>query len=109
MIWRTLLVIVAFHLLAAHFLREGQMLLMVITLLAPLLLLIKKRWARLILQGLLYAGAVLWLYTAYTIVQERLAAQGPWARMLVILAAVAAITVAAAVALSSKTVKQRYL
>ena len=108
MILRTFMAIVAFVLLGAHFLRGGHLLLAAVALLAPLLLLIKNRWARLTLQGLLYSGAVVWMHTAYILAQERLAAQTPWARMLVILAAVAGITVAAGWALNSKTVKQRY-
>jgi len=63
MILRIVPLVIASLLLAAHFLRGGSLGLMVVTVLAPLLLLIRKRWSLIVVQLSAYAAAAVWLYT----------------------------------------------
>jgi len=108
MIIRLVPLIIAFLLLGAHFLRSDHMILAVVSLLAPLLLLIKKRWILLFLKWLAYSGAIVWIQTAFSLVHQRRMAGVPWVRMLLILSGVSALTLFAGYLLNSDIVKQRY-
>ena len=66
-----LLYVVAAWLIAAHFLRDGSLVLTVLCLLTPLLFFLHRHWSLLVLQCLAYAAAVVWLWTAWHIVAER--------------------------------------
>lgn len=96
-------------LLSAHFLRQGNLGLTGVCLLAPLLLLVKKRWSLLVLQGLAYLGALIWLRTAIILIQQRLALGEPWFRIALILGAVALLTVVAGLLLNTAAVRAKYL
>ena len=95
-------------LLGAHFLRYGRIILVAFCVLLPLLLLIKKRWVLLLLQGLAFVGALVWVHTTYVLVQLRIAAGAPWTRMLLILCGVTAFTVFAGTLLRSESLNRRY-
>lgn len=95
MIPRIAAYVVASWLIAAHFLRFGDLALMAACVGAPLLFLARRRWALLVLQWLAYAAGVVWLVTAWQIITERLAFGLPWQRSAVILLAVAAVTMLA--------------
>lgn len=103
----TLYIIVAF-LIAAHFLRMGDVIAVVLCLLAPLLFLVRQRWSLLLLQWLTYVAAVVWLATAWQIVAPRWSSGEPWLRAAAILVAVAAINVLAGGLLRSRTMQERY-
>ena len=105
---RATLLTLAALLLAAHFLREGLLLLVFLCLLAPWLLLVKRRWSLVVLQVLAYAGAAVWGGTIFSLVRERLALGRGWVGVVIILGAVALITAAAGLLLNSATVKERY-
>ena len=83
-------------LLAAHFLRDGQIVVIVLCLLLPLLLIPRKLALLRLLQGLLVIGALEWLRTLWTMVQVRQAMDEPWTRLALILGVVAAFTLATA-------------
>ena len=83
-------------LLAAHFLRDGQIFVVVLCLLLPLLLIPRKLALLRLLQGLLVIGALEWLRTLWTMVQVRQAMDEPWTRLVLILGVVAAFTLATA-------------
>jgi hypothetical protein len=106
MILRLIPMVIAFLLLGAHFLRGDHRVLVGVCLLAPFILLIKKRWARLLAQWLLYLGALVWLSTALGLMHSRLATGQPWIRMLAILTLVAAFTLWAGLLLNSARIKQ---
>ena len=108
MFLRLLLFILAFLLLAAHFLRIASIALVVFCLLTPLLLLIKKRSILLLLLSLAYLGVLVWVRTAYVLVRQRMGMAEPWGRMLLILAGVAFFTFLAGYLLNSDRLKQRY-
>ena len=83
-------------LLAAHFLRDGQIFVVVLCLLLPLLLIPRKLALLRLLQGLLVIGALEWLRTLWTMVQVRQAMDEPWTRLALILGVVVAFTLATA-------------
>ncbi len=105
---RLIPLIIAFLLLGAHFLRSGHMILTGLSILTPFLLFIKKRWILLMVQCLAYSGAIVWAYTAWSLVQQRIMAGVPWIRMLLILFGVTVLTVYAGYLLNADIVKRRY-
>ena len=108
MIGRVSLYIAAALLIAAHFLRFGNMVGVALCLATPLLFLVRRRWSLLLLQGLAYVAAVIWLATAWQIAATRLSFGAPWLRAAAILVAVAAINVLAGSLLRSNTLQMRY-
>lgn len=93
---------------AAHFTRAGSLILAVLCLMAPLLFFLRRRLSLLLLQGLAYAAAVGWLWTAYELVAMRQAAGRPWLLAATILAAVAALSALAGALLRSGAMRERY-
>jgi hypothetical protein len=108
MISRVSLYIAAALLIAAHFLRFGNMVGVALCLATPLLFLVRRRWSLLLLQGLAYVAAVIWLATAWQVVAMRLSFGQPWLRAAAILVAVAAVNVLAGSLLLSRSVQLRY-
>jgi hypothetical protein len=103
MIARIALYIIISWLIAAHFLREGHVIAVALCLAAPLLFLVRQRWSRLLLQGLAYAAAAIWLAKAWEIAATRSSLGEPWLRAAAILVAVAAINLLAGGLLRSRT------
>jgi len=83
-------------LIAAHFLRNGDLFVAILCLAAPLLLLLRKPVITIAVQVMLVIAAVEWLRTAFAIAQERAAAGAPTARMFAILGSVALFTLLSA-------------
>ena len=108
MFLRIIPLILAFLLLGAHFLRSGNTILIVASVLAPCLLLVKKRWTLLLIQGLAYCGVLVWIHSTVVLVRQRIAIGAPWGRMLLILSGVALFTLWAGYLLNSDVVKRRY-
>ena len=77
---RISLYVVAALLIAAHFLRLGNMVGVALCLATPLLFLVRRRWSLLLLQGLAYARRRVWLATAWQVAAERLSFGQPWLR-----------------------------
>ena len=99
---------VAALLLAAHFLRQGNLALVALCLLAPLLFLRRKRSTLTILQILAYAAAAGWIALAVGLVQSRQLSGRPWTLAAVILGAVALFTALAGLLLNSQSIRKRY-
>jgi hypothetical protein len=108
MIARITLYIVVTLLIAAHFLRVGNVIAVALCLAAPLLFLVRQHWSLLLLQGLAYVATVVWLATAWQIVATRWSSGEPWLRAAGILLAVAAINVLAGGLLRGRTMQARY-
>ena len=108
MIARITLYVIVTLLIAAHFLRMGNIIAVALCLAAPLLFLVRQRWSLLLLQWLTYVAAVVWLATAWQIVAPRWSSGEPWLRAAAILVAVAAINVLAGGLLRSRTMQARY-
>jgi len=108
MIARIAFYIIVAVLIAAHFLRVGNVMAVALCLAAPLLFLVRQRWSLLLLEWLAYVAAVVWLATAWQIVATRWSSGEPWMRAAAILVAVAAINVLAGFLLRSETMRARY-
>lgn len=93
---RSIPAILASMLIAAHFLRDGMIILVVVSVAMPALLLIPSRFGPVALQCLLFLAAAEWVRTLVLLAQERAAMGAPWLRMALILAAVTAFTFVAA-------------
>src|SRR5512138_1341322 len=105
---RTFPIILAAVLLAAHFLRSYNLVLMILSLLAPLLLLIKRRWILVTLQLLTVPAAGIWLFTLNDIIQQRIFQGRSWTASAIILGSVALFTLFAGWLLNSSPVKDHY-
>ncbi len=86
-------------LLGAHFLRWGNIFLVLLSVAFPFMILARRRWAKIAVQCFLAFGTFVWLLVAWKIGQDRMAMGMPWIRMAVILSCVAAFNVAAALLL----------
>jgi len=95
-------------LLAAHFSRADNLLVVVFSLMAPLLLLVRKPWVARAFQVVLLLGALEWVRTLVAIAAARQALGAPWLRMALILGAVALLTASSALVFGSKALKARY-
>lgn len=108
MILRVVLIILTYILLSAHFLREGEMVLTVFYLFIPFLLFIKKRWSIIIVQIFTYGGVLVWFFTLYILINERMALGIPWVRMAIILGVVIIFALISGLLLNSPVVKEKY-
>jgi hypothetical protein len=99
----------ALLLLGAHFFRAALVPLTVACLGLIALLFLRTRWAWLTLQAALVLGALEWLRTAWVFASARAEYGQPYARLLVILGAVALVTVLAAWALRTSTGREHFL
>jgi hypothetical protein len=93
---------------AAHFLRAGNLMLVIASCAAPLLLLARRTWATRLLQLLLVLGAMEWLRTLYMIIQERRETDRPWTASAIILGSVAAWTAASALVFAIPFMRRHY-
>lgn len=89
-------------LLAAHFLRGGHVLLAASLAAAPVALFIRSPVSRRVVQAALAAGALVWLSTAVRLAHDRREDGRPWARMALILCAVASVNAAGAALLEGR-------
>jgi len=99
--------IVSLLVLAAHFLRAGHPLVVLVLLLAPLLLLVGKSWALRAVQAVLVLGTLEWLRTLVVLASARSHNGEPFLRMSLILMAVAAVSLLSALGLSRLSLSHR--
>ena len=107
-LFRLLPVIFSMLVLGAHFYRAGHLLLASITLLSLGLLCIRRPLVVRLMQGLLVAGAVEWLFTAVRLVMIRQTQELPWLRLVLILGLVALCTLFSALVFRTSGLKARY-
>lgn len=105
---RLLPVILSFLLLAAHFYRAGQILLVLVSLCLLLLLILRQSWVPRVIQVALLLGAAEWLHTLFKIIQVRMAYEMPWTRLGLILGGVALFTLMSALVFQGRSLRQRY-
>jgi hypothetical protein len=105
---RITLFAIAALLLAAHFLRFGNLPLVALCVAAPLLFLYRKRVVLLALQLLAYGAAGVWVAVAARIVDARLQAGQPWKLAAMILGGVALFTLLAGLLMNSRKLNERY-
>lgn len=108
--WSVLLLpTLALLLLGAHFFRASLVPLTVACLGLIALLFVRTRWAWLALQAALWLGALEWLRTAWLFASARAQVGQPYARLLVILGAVALVTAVAAWGLRTSSGRAHFL
>jgi len=100
--------IVALLLLSAHFLRSYAFPLVVLFLLLPWLLAVRRTWAVRIVQVALVFGAFEWITTTVRTLGERRVTGEPVGRMLLIMGGVTGFTLLAALLLETAAVRRRY-
>ena len=106
---RLLPVILSLLLLGAHFSRAGMLPLVLVCVLLPVLLFLKRLWVPRLMQVVLVLGALEWVRATLVYVGRRREAGDDWARLAVILGIVVLFTLGSAWILSrSKALRQRY-
>jgi hypothetical protein len=98
----------AFAILAAHFYRNSAWLPLIGCVLLTLLLPLRRAWVPRLAQGCLIAGTAEWLWTAFVLVQQRMALDQPWLRLVFILGLVALLTAASALVFRNPALRDRY-
>lgn len=98
----------ALLLLAAHFFRAGLVPVAGLTAALVGLLFLRAPWAARVLQFALAVGTLEWLRTAWVFAAARAAADQPYARLLVIIGTVAALTALAAWTIGSRTGRRHF-
>lgn len=106
--FRLLPVVLSLLLLAAHFYRAGIIPVAGICLVLPALLFFRQRWVPWVMQGVLFFGAIEWLYSLYRFASLRIALEQPWIRLAIILGSVALFTALSALVFRNRAVRQRY-
>ncbi len=105
---RLLPVILSLLVLAAHFYRAGNLILVVLIAASPLLLLIRTSWIVRLIQVELLLGGIEWIRTAIKLVHIRQAHNLPWERLAIILGSVAAFTILSTLVFNLKGLKKRF-
>lgn len=91
----------SFLILGAHFLREGAIFLAAACVALALALAWPRPWVSRLIQVALLLGTLEWLWTAYVLVQQRIATGRPWNRLVLILVGVALLTAASIAAVEA--------
>jgi hypothetical protein len=105
---RLLPVIISFGLLAAHFSRAGILPLMILSLIVPFILLVKKAWVARIVQVLLLLGGFEWIRAMLGYIEARKAIGDDWSRLAIILGAVALFTALSSLLFQGKALSELY-
>ena len=101
-------VILSMLILAAHFSRAGNSVLMIISLALPLILFIRHSLIVRIMQAALLLGTIEWIRTAYVFASARAETGQPWLRLVIIIGVVAIFTFTSAFVFSLNKIKERY-
>jgi hypothetical protein len=94
--------------LGAHFLRYGNELGIIASIVLIGLLFLRRAWVARLVQAALVLGAIEWLWTMYTLLQIRTAQGAPATRMVLILGAVALVAFGSALLFQTKRLKRAY-
>lgn len=89
-------VLISLWLLAAHFLRAGDILVSLGLAATPLLLCAHKSWAARILQVILLGASLIWMLSTYQMLSTRLMMGDDWIRMFIIMVIVICFTLLSA-------------
>ena len=101
-------VVLSLVVLGAHFMRGDNSFGVFAALLLIALLFVRRPWVARLMQLVLVLGTLEWLRTMYELAQIRALHGQPYGRMLVILGAVAAVTLCSALVFQSRTMKRIY-
>jgi hypothetical protein len=101
-------IVLSLLVLGAHFLRDGNSLGVLAAALLVLVLFVRRPWAARLVQVTLVLGTIEWVHTLYAMTQLRMAFGQPYTRLVLILAAVIAVSLASALLFQSKELKKIY-
>ena len=101
-------VIVSILLLAAHFLRDGYITVVVALVAALALLFVRRPWVSQFFQIGLILGGLEWLRTLLNLIKERQLSGQSWTRMALILGAVILFTAGSAFVFQMASLRQHY-
>lgn len=101
-------IVLSLVVLGAHFLRDGNMPLVVACLILIGLLPVRHVLVARLVQAALALGALEWIWTLYRLVEIRVALGQPYTRMSIILVAVAAITLCSALLFETRALREVY-
>ena len=101
-------VVLSLLVLGAHFLRDGFDVGVAVCVALIGLLFVRRAWAARVVQLALVLGAFEWVLTLYTLAQVRIAHGMPATRMVIILAAVALVTLVSALLFQASALKDIY-
>ena len=101
-------VVLSLVILGAHFLRYGNSIGVIGSLVLVALLIVRRPWVARLIQIVLILGALEWVRTLYELAQERAALGQPFIRMTVILGVVVAVTFCSALLFQSPALKRIY-
>ena len=101
-------IVLSLVVLGALFMRFGNTLGMVAVLLLIGILFVRQQWAARLVQVALVLGTIEWVHTLYVMAQLRIAFGQPYTRLVLILGAVIAITLASALLFQTKELKNIY-
>lgn len=105
---RITLLVLAAILMAAHFLRSASLLPMLLSLAAPFLLFIRRRWSLVTVQSLTVIAAFIWLTALSGIIQQRVFEGRSWTVSAIILCVVAGYNLLTGWLLNNAMVKEKY-
>jgi hypothetical protein len=108
MILRLIPLIISWLILAAHFLRYGNLVLAGLCLAVPLSLLIQKRVVLNTVQWLTFGGVLLWIKIGIDLVTYRLAIHVDYTRLMIILSAIALFTLGSGLLLYHRSFRKLY-
>lgn len=106
--WRLVAPVLALLLLGASFFRAGNEVMVVASVGLLVLLAVPRPWAARIVQLVLALGALRWIWMAWAMAGARMAVSAPYLRMVLILGAVAVLTLLAASVFQARRLKQYY-
>mgnify|MGYP001811622458 FL=1 len=101
-------VVLSIAVLGAHFMRYGNTIGVIGAVALIALLFIRRPWAARTMQVALVLAALEWLHTLFNLMQVRMALDQPFARMAVILGAVAAVTACSSLLFQLRPLKTDY-
>lgn len=101
-------VLLSLLLLAAHFFRAGQMVLVVVSLALIFILVLRQTWVPRLMQVVLLLGALEWLRTLFFMVQMRMEFGMPYTRLSIILGVVALFTALSGLVFRSEALQSWY-
>ena len=101
-------VVFSLIILGAHFMRYGDLVGVIGSLVLIALLIVRRPWVVRLMQVVLILGALEWVRTLYELVQVRAAHGQPFIRMVVILGIIVAVTFCSALLFQSPTLKRIY-
>ncbi len=105
---RLIPVLLSFLLLAAHFSRADQTILVIISLIFPFLLLIKRRIILRLIQVVLIISGAEWIRAMLSYIAARKALDEDWTRLAIILSVVALYTAASGLFLQNRNILNIY-